>query len=206
MEDQNKVLEEVLDVLTDDAEAMIQDNKLMFSFEDKLYRARMPSQKERTLAKQAKDKEYFKLVKEGLLPFEKDLIKELKEKQGVDIEAMQKELDKLSDEYIQIALSLSTKKDVEEKAIALFKEKMAENKLQRRILSIQKGEKLSASIENQALDVFYKMLTSSCTEKLVNQEEDKWEKVWKNFEEFDNDDTKLPLIAGGKFVDLFFRS
>jgi vacuolar-type H+-ATPase subunit I/STV1 len=206
MEDNNKVLNEVLDALTEEIEALIQDNKLIFSDNGQLYRVRMPNQKEKVIAKQEKDKENWRLIKEGLLPLEKDLIKELKEKQGVDINEIQKEIDDLNNEYIQLAVSLSTKRDSEEKAIKSFKEKIAEIKLKRRILSNQKAEKLAPSIENQAWDKFYATLTCFCTERLIKGEENKWERVWKNLEDFDADDTKLPLLAGGNFIQLFYHA
>jgi hypothetical protein len=205
MGDNNKVLEEVLEVLTDDIETQIQDNKMTFVLEDKIYRVRMPNQREKTIAKQAKDKEFYRLVKEGLLPFEKDLIRILKDNQNVDIEAMQKELDDLGDEYIQLALSLAKKRDTEENAINNLKEKIEEIKLKRRIISLQKAEKLSASIENQALDKFYATLTCFCTEGLIDKEKELWGRVWNGIEDFENDVTKLPLVAGGNFAQLFYR-
>lgn len=203
--EENKVLNEVLDALTDEAESLIQDNKMLFICDEQVYRVRMPNQKERVIAKQMKDKEYYRLIKEGLLPFEKDLIKNLKEKHEIDIDEMQKEIDDLNNEYIQLALSLAQKKDSEEKAIENFKEKIAEIKLKRRLISLQKAEKLSASIENQALDKFYATLTCFCTERLIKGEDEKWERVWKNLEEFEADDTKLLLLACGKFAELFYH-
>jgi len=209
MEEQQKVLEEVLHSLEDESSSAesIQDNKLMFALEDsdELYRVRMPSQKERSIAIKMKNKEYWILVKEGQTPFEKDLIKMLKEKQGVDIEAMQKKLDDLGNELIQTSLSLAQKKDTEEKAIKLLTDKILKLKYERKIIVLEKSEYLAPCIDIQVEDLFYKVLTSFCTEKLIKDKEEKWEKVWNSYTDFEKDETILPLLAVGKFTDLFFH-
>jgi hypothetical protein len=207
MEDQKNMLEEVLYSLDENTNAveLIQDNKLLFPFKDEIYRVRMPSQKERTMATNEKNKLYWNLIKEGQLPFEKDLRKELKEKQNIDIDLMQQELNKLGDELVQTSLSLASKKDTEQVAIDNLKNQILELKYKRKLIILEKAQYLSACIEVQVQDIFYKFLTALCTEKLIKSETEKWEKVWISFEDFEKDQTILSDLAGGKFAELFFH-
>ena len=207
MEDKQTFLEEVLISLNDDlaSSEQIQDNKLLFEVDKVLYRVRMPNQRERTLATQKKNQLFWKFVKEGKTPLKKALIKSLKENLNVDIEALEDSLEKLSEEMTQIHLSLSTKKDTEKKAIIELKEKIDELKYQRKVVILEKAEHLSPCIEVQVEDDFYKVLTSFCTEKLIKDKVERYENVWNSYEEFENDTTKLPLLACANFTNLFFH-
>ena len=209
---EEQLFKEVLEELQKDMlnTELIQDNKLHFNFEDNIYRVRMPNQKENAEANNYKNKIFVKLLQEknedgsSSHLMEKPLIQLLKESAQVDIEGFTKKAKKIEDEMTQLYLTLSKKKDSEKKAIKKLKQELEVLRNKRLNIILEKAGYLTPAIENQTQDDYYRFLTCICIEKLVNEKKDKWSKVWKNFSEYEADNSKLPYIALGRFTELMY--
>ena len=173
--------------------SIIQDNKIIFDYQNKFYTTHMPNQNEQSLAEQEQNKFKIKLIQEDGTITRKRLIKVLKEKQDVDIyklEEIKEELQKeLQDVYIELALINSDEEErieeVREKKLGI-EEKFME-------ISIEVIEMLSPCIEEQVRGFYHKYLSYLCTEKQIG--ENKTEKIWSSFEEYGKDGTGLTYKA-----------
>lgn len=205
---EDKQLLEVLEELKKDElnPELIQDNKLHFRYKEDIYRVRLPNQKEHSNANSYKNIKYVQLLKKDDTLTIKQLVTLLKEKQDIDIDAMDKEAAKLENELTQVYLTLAKKKDTETKAIEELKKKLEEVRNKRLTVVMEKAGYLAPAIENQVQDDYYRFLASFCTEKLVKKEEDKedWKQVWISFEDYEKDNSKLPYIALGRFTELMY--
>ena len=189
----------------------IQDNKLPFVFVDKMYRVRMPSQKEKKQASDLCVRTYTKLVKSEDYLLKVNLIKQLKETQNIDTAKMQEEIDVLEKELIQAYLLLAECKDSEKDLIEQRRSKKNEIEFKRReLIGIRMGY-LASAIEYQAEDAYYESLTMCCTEKLVLEEKEgekieSWHRMWNTKDDYDKDDTNLPTFALGKLNELMLSA
>lgn len=209
MEVNEKELKEVLDDL--DQEFMISDlvsdNKLHFSWNNNVYRVRMPNQRETALAEEEKNSLYVKLINQDNTITKKRLIKILKEKQGVDILAMYRELNDLEKEMFEAYLVLGPRKTSEEKTIEKYKNKIYEIKLKRQEILTDIGQHLSPAIESQTEAVYLRYLTSCCTEKYYEKDKrGEWLPVWTSFENYLKDDSQLTLKALGTTTRLLLET
>jgi hypothetical protein len=199
-------LDQVLEELQKSSQnqELVKDNKFYFQYKELWYRVCMPNQKELAEANQYRNQRKIQMLqagkKEGFL-LKKELIAVLKEN-GVDIDDMDKEIEKLKDQLIQLALTTAKKRDSEEVSIEKLEKdsKEIDNKI-RKILN-QKMEHLALAIEYQAEDAWYKNLVAVCAEKSVDETKEKWEKVWKTFSDFQKDNSNLPYICEAHFVSL----
>jgi len=181
-------------------EELIKDNKYPFIFAGKKYRIVMPNQMNLVKAKRYKYQVFAQLVTEGV-PVEKKWIKILKETQNVDIIEMNDKIRRIRNELNQIAISKAKTKDSEVKTRAKIDEKFKEIETQFLKLVYERNDYLSPTAEAQAKEEYYYYLTFLCTEFQVDEKEDKWEKVWKNFDVYQKEQSDLIYIAMGKLVD-----
>jgi len=195
----NEVLEE-LKKNTKNPE-LVKDNKFYFFYKDIWYRVRMPNQKELTEASQYRNKIRIQLLqkgkKEGFL-LKKDLIAVLKQN-DIDIEEMEKEIAGLKKEFVQVCLTASKKKDGEKELLLKLEKEANEIESRMKIVINKKAEYLAPAIEYQSEDGWYKLLTACCTEMSQDEKQEKWEKVWKTFDDFQKDETVLPYLAEAHF-------
>jgi hypothetical protein len=203
-----KQLQTILDELQQDDlnSEIIYDNKLHFQVKNEIYRVRIPNQKQHSLATNHKNKLYIQLLQQENTLTIKQLSKILLEKQNIDIGQMDQEAKDLENQMTQVYLSLAKKKDSEVESINKLKKQLAEIRNKRLIIILEKSNFLSPAIENQVQDLYYRFLTAICTEKLIKQKDDKelWIPVWKNFEHFEEDDSKLAYIALARLTELMF--
>jgi len=183
---------------------LIQDNKLPFDHNGLFYRISMPSQRDNSQATNYKNKRYIQLVQEDNTLTIKQLTKLLKEKQNIDIEEMDKEAKTLEDKMTQLYLSLSQKKDNDIKGIEKLKTELDVVRDKRLEIVLEKAEKLAPAIENQAHDDYYRFLTAMCTYQLLDEKNDEWCKVWKTFDDYQKDNSKLSYLALGKTTELIY--
>ena len=204
MEDSN--FNEILQELQKDTlnSELISDNMLHFNYDGFIYRVKMPNQKENAIANSYKNNIYVKLLKQDNTLTIKQLKKLLKEKKDIDIELLDKQAKKLEDEVIQVYLTLAKKKDSEKKSIEKLKKQIDVLRQKRLAIILEKAEYLTPAIENQAQDDYYRFMSSFCTEKLIDKDKDTWEQVWKDFSEYEEDNSKLPYIALGKLTELMY--
>ncbi len=170
-------------------QSLIQDNKLIFIYKDKVYRCKMPTQIQQTEAEYKQNQLKVKLIQSDDTITRKRLIKVLKEKQDIDIAQLEKDKEKLrkdlQDMYLDLAIIPSDDPD----KIEELKDK--KNKIEEKFMevTIEVIELLSPALEEQVKAIYYKSLASSCVEKQIK--EDEFEKVWKDYSEFEKDDTGI---------------
>jgi len=211
MEDKVNI-QEVFEELSKDTlnPELVKDNKLHFRLEKILYRVIMPSQKILAEANLHKDLMQGKFIQQKGLFSIKKLKKILKENQEIDIDEIQNEIDKYEKDLLQLHISLAHRKDTDKKGIEELKNKINEVKEKRLTLVLEKTNYLSSSIQYKVQEEYYKYLTSQCTEKLVAEskedaKEEKWEKVWNSFDEYQNDNSKIAYVAIGRLNELMLN-
>lgn len=208
----------VLDELQEDIlhPELIEDNKLHFHYKNKLFRVVMPSQKDLAEANNARNVKFYQLLKEkdengqAVYLTVDNLKKLLKESQGIDVDAIDVELEKLKDEIVRLHLELAQKEDHEKSTILKYKTQIQDLKNKRKEILFKKAEHLAPAIQMQAEDVYYKVLTRLCTEEYIeeaNGEEKtgKFIKVWSTIDEYNEDKSVFPNVALGRFTELFFN-
>lgn len=205
-------LENIKDILDNLQESilenhLIQDNKYLFAFNEQLYRVRMPSQKEKSIADVVKNKLYLELVKEGSNYTRKQLKLLLKEKQNIDIEELEKTRNKLQEDLKVLYYELAEKLSDNIEAIEQFQEKIIKLKYDLKSLCIEIATYLMPSIEDRLEKVYIEQLTFSCTERLIKEEnqEDKWIKVWKSLEEYQNESSGLEDRSASGMIALLVQ-
>ncbi|MGD2072065.1 MAG: hypothetical protein PVG65_01060 [Candidatus Thorarchaeota archaeon] len=180
---------------------MVMNNLYPFEYNDKDYRVVTPNQMQLVRAKQHQLKVFAKLVKDGI-PVEKKWIKILKETQDIDIQKLNEEMKRYEKDLIQLHLSKAKTKDSEEKTREKIDKDIREVEKKRLVLVFERADHLSPCANAQAKEEYYRWLTATCTEICVDKENDKWEKVWKNFDGYQKDQSIFPYIALGKLTDL----
>jgi CRISPR/Cas system CSM-associated protein Csm2 small subunit len=185
---------------------LIQDNKLYFTVGEDMYRVSMPNQQELTIAEEKRNVYKIELLQKSGTITESKLKKLLKEKQDIDIEEMQKEADDLEKRVIDLYLSLARKRDSEVEDIKKIKEHIQEYLNQRKTIVLEIAEHLSPSIQVQSKNRYMECLTFLCTEKCIKVEKvDTWEKSWKDFEDYQKDNSKVAMKAIGMLTHLMLN-
>lgn len=184
-------------------EDLIKDNTYPFIYAEKNYRVVMPTQLQLTHARQYKNKIFVKLITEGI-PLQKNWIKTLKETQDVDIDKMNEDIQRYEKDLIQQHISKAKTKDSEEKVREKIDKTIEEIKNKRLLLILEKTTHLEPCAEPQAREGYFQFLTAQCTEILVDEKENKWEKVWKSWDDYEKDQSNFSYIALGKLTDLIY--
>lgn len=187
------------------AEDVIKDNKFPFIFNKEFYQVKMPDQREIALAREIYNAKKLELLQKPNTMLEKKLRKVLKETQEIDISELEKQVEKIEYEIVQVELSGAKLKDTEVTALQNLKNKRDKLFLDRRVIMDEIGNHLASSIENQAKDEQYNYLTSTCTEKCIDEKTNKYEKVWKSFEDYKKDQSKLTYVALGALTRLLLN-
>jgi len=172
-------------------QAIIQDNKIIFPYEKDLYRCKMPSQKIQSICEDDKNKYQIRLLEEGGYKTKKQLKTILKEKQDIDIDALEKDREEIKTKLKNVMLDLAqvpteNKLKLKEKR---DKVKKAREELIECVAEI--CEHLAPSLEERVLKRYYEYVTYLCTEKQISGKKEKWEIVWNSFEKFEEDETIL---------------
>lgn len=176
--------------------SIISDNKLIFSYDGNTYRTRMPSQLEESIAQNEKNILFGKLIMTEGYYFKDKLKQILKEKQGVDIDAMEYEKTRINMRIQDAQITLAPKQDDEQKAIETLRSRIIDLQSQRIELSIKINQYLSCSIEDNMEKIYIQSLTAHCTEILeVKDDKEVWIKVWKDSKEFQDDSSLLASKA-----------
>jgi hypothetical protein len=192
---------------------LIQDNKLMFLFDEKIYRVRTPNQKEKVIADNERNKLYIRLVSENVtLPLEqrhktKDQLKEILKYTNIDIDALEKEkeviLKEIRELYLELALKLSHQSN--EIKFLQDKIKLSLEKLQKKAFEITTY--LLPCIESRLEKEYVEFLAALCTEKVISEDNnDKWVSVWSSLEEFQNENSGLENKAVEGMVKLLINA
>lgn len=192
--DRIKELLETMEITINNT-SLIQDNKIIFKFGEKLYRCRMPNQRERAEADDYKNRYYVKLISEGGYATRKQLKKILKDKNNIDIDILDGEKfilqTQIKEAYLDLAVLLTEQKE----AIDNIKEKIKDLESKHFEICIEVSNYLSPSVEDRIEKEYIEYLTYMCTEKISLASPDAWENLWISYKEFQDDTTKLPNKA-----------
>lgn len=189
-----KDLLDSMDVRIDNT-SLIQDNKIIYKFQEKLYRCRMPNQRERAEADDFKNKCQIRLMEAGGYKSRKQLRAILKENGMVDLDALEVEKLKLQEDLKQVWMDMAILLDEQSDAIAKIKEKAIDIENKHYDICIEISNYLSPSMEDRIEKEFVEYLTYICTEQIKLDSSDLWEPVWKSYKEFQEDVTHLPNKA-----------
>ena len=204
----NKLLEALESLQMDfDNPSMIQDNKIIYFYDGKMYRSHMPPQNNRAMAEQKKNEFYVELLQSGKYLTKNQLKKVLIEKQGIDLEGMEKQQNKLIDKRKEAHLKLAVKLSEETEEINELKQIIEDLKREHFLISLEVYNLLSPCIEDQVETKYVEYLTYICTEvsevdKLQPDNNDNWKRVWNTFEDFKKDTTRVPDVAVKAMGDL----
>jgi len=212
MDDARKLLEKFKeDRELANAESLITDNKIEFDYNNKLYRVRLLKLKEKEelysmkLAKfgqllqaKASDGTYANMTT-------KNLIAVLKDRGDIDIDAIDDKIKKIDAELLDLKLSLgeAIEKSAAESILKNYEYKIDILINDKQLLIIQKTNYLSSSLETQ-LENYEAQFISYLTLESLNDE--KWERTFKTFEEFQNcEDETLINMTGTRSMLLQYR-
>jgi len=178
-----------------DNTSLVQDNKIVYKFNDRLYRCRMPSQRERAEAEDFKNKIQIRLMSEGGYKSRSQLKKILKENGTIDLNSLEAEKLQLQDDLKQVWLDMAILLDEDQSAIDIMKAKAIEIENKHYDICIEIANYLSPSMEDRVEKEYVEYLTYHCTERTKLDSIEGWEPVWKSFKEFQDDTTYLPNKA-----------
>ena len=174
-------------------QSLIQDNKIVFSYKDKIYRVRMPNQIEQTLAEDAQNKVKLRLTQEKGNRSRNQLIRDLKENNGLDVKALEAEKDKIKEELQDVYLELApVTSDFPDKIEELIKKK-EEIEVRFMEIFIELAEVLEPCIQEQAKIEFYRFLAYTCSEIKTGEEE--FSPTWATYDDYKQDSTGLTTIV-----------
>jgi hypothetical protein len=163
------------------AEAVIQNNELVFSHKDKTYRVRKPSYLEKDEANKYRMKRYIVLLKDPDSLLERDLRKLYKNK-GIDIEALEKEMSELytQQQNLMLELGKGIKESRPQTELLKYKEEILSIMASVQGLANEKQTLLEYSLENRLLMDVYGYMIYLITEVKAGE---KWQKLWNSYDD-----------------------
>ena len=159
-------------------ENIVKDNKIEFKSGDKAFRVRKPNLEEQQEIDDVRRKKYLELVRDDSYLFRKQWIETYKKK-GIDIGKIETDIKRIEDETRRLLLRLA--KTTDKKGIGELKNQIIKSRDEQYVLSIEKTDLLSYSIEDQTF-IYAKSYTAYLI--LERKDKDKWAKHFKDFEEF----------------------
>lgn len=182
--------------------SIIQDNKYPFKVNEKLYRVKMPTQRELSNAETIKHNAWVTLIQEDNSITTEKLKSVLKDKQNIDIDKLEEKKESLEKKLHDAYISLATSKDTDKKRLAKYKTAIIDIKQQYIEAFCNIELYLSASIENRVDGLYLKTLACYCTEK-YDEKKKKWQPMWKDYNQFEKDDSSVAIQACLNFGYLF---
>lgn len=174
-------------------QSLIKDNKSIFPYKDKIYRVRMPNQNELILAEQEQNKVKLRLTQEKGNRSRNQLIRDLKENNGLDVKAMEVKQDKIKEELQNVYLELAgVPSEFPDKIEELIKKK---SEVEARFMEIfvELAEVLEPCIQEQANIEYYRYLAHTCAD--IQTAEEAFQPAWATYDDYKKDDTGLPTIV-----------
>jgi hypothetical protein len=187
IEEIKKKLTEVLDLT--EMEELVKSNEKIFEDNGVTYKVRKPTYKEKQEVYQKRVEKFTELLNNEKYSLEMDL-KKTYLKRGIDIDEMSSKMSNKIKRRDELMLQLGelVKNSASEEDLKKFKTEIQEIQEEIKLISINKTSLLEFSIENQVLIHTYSYLTYLVSEK---KEGDNWVKVWKSFDDFQNDSTTI---------------
>lgn len=190
MEERKEIAKEALKALAEIEETvkmenLVKDNKIEFKVDETTYRVRKPEFGERQEIDVARRQKYLAFVKDETYLFRKQWIANYKAK-GIDIAEMENKVRALDGEIKATLLRLA--KSQEPKDISQLKQDVLRLRDEQFATSMEVTDLLSYSIEDQLVVFVNSYTTYVVLEKKV---EDKWERVYKSYDEFVKSNSKV---------------
>ena len=176
-------------------EQMIVDNKIEFDYKEKVYRVRLLKLKEKEELYLLKLSKFGQLIKNTDILMEKDLIKIYTER-GINISELTDKIRQIDSEMLGLKMSLGEAIEKSESVSILknYEEKIKVLLQNKQLVMIQKINYLGTSLESQ-MENYEAQFITYLTLEVLNEE--KWERVFKSFEDFQNtEDEQLINLAG----------
>lgn len=159
-------------------ENIVQNNRIEFKSGDKSFRVRKPNSEEQQEIDDVRRKKYLELVRDDSYLFRKQWVETYKKK-GIDIGKIETDMKRIEDETRRLLLRLA--KTTDAKGIGEIKDQILKLRDELYILSIEKTDLLSYSIEDQTF-IHAKSYTAYLI--LEVKKDDKWVKHFYDFGEF----------------------
>lgn len=181
---------------------LIQDNKLHFACYSEICRVRMPSQRDLLLAEEQKNAYELQLLESKKYKSLKQLKKILKEN-GIDISEMEKEVENKERQLLEVYEKLVKCHDDDNENIKKYISEIDKIKAERDEIIDEISVRINPSIDTQVENYYISFLTSVCTEKNIDNENNEWVRVWKSFNDYmEEEDSKLKMYAMGYLTHL----
>lgn len=180
-------------------ENIIKDNKIVFKSGKDTFRVRTPNLAEQQEIGEQRRVKYTELVNDDSYLFKKQWIEKYKKK-GIDIKKMEDDILRIQDEVKKVLLRLAQTTD--EKTLQDFKGQIIKLRDEQYILTMEKADLLSYSIEDQLMVFGNSYATYLILEK---KEGDKWIKYFSTYREF-TDSENLDIVNKAFYYtnNLFF--
>ncbi len=167
-------------------ENVVKNNKVEFKSGDKSFRVRKPNLEEQQQIDDVRRKKYLELVRDDSYLFRKQWVEAYKKK-GVDIGKIETDMKRIEDETRRLLLTLA--KTTDAKGIGEIKDQILKLRDELYVLSIEKTDLLSYSIEDQTFIhaksyTAYLILERKILNNTTKDCKDKWIKYFKDFAEF----------------------
>ena len=169
-------------------ERKIKDNKIIFKVAGKIYRVRRPTYQEQMDSEKFRRTKYVELVNDKSMLFKKQWVKKYKEK-GIDLDKMDIDVIALQNKVEGIMLRLA--KSQNDKDVKKLRDEIVELRTKQAMLSVEKTDLLSYSIEDQlmiAVNSYYAYLLlekpAEINEDDKEVEDGKWIRVFDKYEDF----------------------
>lgn len=164
------------------------------------YRVRKPTPNERTEANEMRIKKYLELLKDDTYVTKEELI-ELYKNKKIDISKMERELLELQGKENVVLLKLAKLK--EQKDIENLKSEIMLIREKQTTISTRKSDLLQYSMENM---LFEYVNSYFCYLLLEKKNGDKWERVFKSYEDFMNNDNDELFTRSIYFLSLLMTT
>lgn len=173
---------------------MIKDNQIEFTYEEKEYRVRLLTAKEKDELDYLRRKKYGQLIQDRDILLEKDLIVVYKER-GLDISELDVEIKKISKQIAELnyKLGASLANKSGDTVLKTYEEDIKKLTAQLYEIMIKKNHLLEYSLENQ-LNNYVAKITSYLS--LDIKIEDKWIRAFNSLDDYMNTSDKLINLAG----------
>jgi len=187
-------------------EEMLKNNVIEFELNKTTYRVRTPTIKERQEVRREKNKKYLELLNDDNYLFREQIIEKL-EKKGKSIAKMVEAMNKIQEQIERLQLKLAeygNAKEKDNKIITDLKLKIFELMEERNLISMNKADLLSGSIEDTLLEFETTYFAYLLLEK---KEGDNWVRVFNKYDDFlQCQDNSLMSKCGNYLGLLLFSS
>lgn len=182
-------------------EQMLKNNIIIWDVDGITYRVRKPNYREREEIRKERIRKHNELRKDPNYKYEAQLIKEYEAK-GINIAGMEQKMLEITHQIETLQLKLAEFGNASEKdtqAIVTLKAEIFNLMTERAEISLEKGDLLSESIQNELLIFVNSYTCYLILEKKINED---WTRAFESYEEFMNSDNDKLLGKAGHYLNL----